>query len=72
MGVNLNLAPCSDILTNPECDVIGDRSFGEDPKMFLVLFVRQFAGYKQKGVMACSKHFPGHGDTIIDSHDDLP
>jgi len=72
VGVNLNFAPCVDILTNPLCEVIGDRSFGRD-----VLEVSRYAssairGLQENGVMACAKHFPGHGDTLIDSHLELP
>lgn len=72
VGVNLNLAPCSDILTNPDCNVIGDRSFGEESKNVSRFVRAAIRGLQTKGVMACSKHFPGHGDTIIDSHDELP
>ncbi len=71
-GINLSFSPCCDILTNPENKVIGDRSFGttvEDVEKFISAAIR---GLQTNGVMACAKHFPGHGGTTKDSHFDLP
>jgi beta-N-acetylhexosaminidase len=71
-GVNLNLAPVADANTNPLNPVIGVRSFGADPELVarhVAAFVR---GTQRQGVAACAKHFPGHGDTAVDSHLDLP
>ena len=72
VGVNLNLAPVADANTNPLNPVIGVRSFGADPELVarhVAAFVR---GTQRRGVAACAKHFPGHGDTAVDSHLDLP
>ncbi|HSL65408.1 MAG TPA: glycoside hydrolase family 3 protein [Gaiellaceae bacterium] len=67
-GVNLNLAPVADVNTNPENPVIGVRSFGSDPEL-VARHVRAFVtGTQACGVAACAKHFPGHGDTTVDSH----
>jgi beta-N-acetylhexosaminidase len=71
-GVNLNFAPVADTNTNPDNPVIGVRSFGADPELVarhVAAFVR---GTQRQGVAACAKHFPGHGDTAVDSHVDLP
>jgi beta-N-acetylhexosaminidase len=71
-GVNLNLAPVADTNTNPRNPVIGVRSFGFDPEL-VARHVRAFvAGTQRQGVAACAKHFPGHGDTVADSHRELP
>jgi beta-glucosidase-like glycosyl hydrolase len=72
IGVNINFAPVTDINNNPSNPVIHNRSFGED--MFNVA-TKSFAymrGMQENGIMACAKHFPGHGDTDMDSHYDLP
>lgn len=72
MGFNLDFAPVADVDSNPENPVIGDRSFGRDPRR-VGEQVTAFANALQAtGVMACAKHFPGHGDTDKDSHYDLP
>jgi beta-N-acetylhexosaminidase len=71
-GVNMNFAPVADTNTNPDNPVIGVRSFGADPELVarhVAAFVR---GTQRQGVAACAKHFPGHGDTAVDSHVDLP
>lgn len=72
VGAHLNLAPVVDVNSNPCNPVIGIRSFGEDPQQVAFrakLFVQ---GIQSMGVMACAKHFPGHGNTAIDSHLNLP
>ena len=72
LGIQLNYAPVADINNNPYNPVINDRSFGED-KYKVSLFATQFMhGLQDNGVMACAKHFPGHGDVNVDSHLDLP
>jgi beta-glucosidase-like glycosyl hydrolase/CubicO group peptidase (beta-lactamase class C family) len=72
MGIQVNFAPVVDINNNPDNPVINDRSFGED-KYKVALFGTQYMkGMQDNGVMACAKHFPGHGDVATDSHFDLP
>ena len=71
-GVNLDFAPVADVNTNPQNPVIGIRSFGADAELVarhVAAFVR---GLQGSGVAACAKHFPGHGDTAVDSHLALP
>jgi beta-glucosidase-like glycosyl hydrolase/CubicO group peptidase (beta-lactamase class C family) len=71
-GIQVNYAPVVDINNNPNNPVINDRSFGED-KYKVALFGRKYMqGMQDLGVMACAKHFPGHGDVAVDSHLDLP
>lgn len=72
MGFNLNFAPVADVDSNPDNPIIGDRSFGRDPNRVaehVAAFVR---AHQAQHVMACAKHFPGHGDTNTDSHLTLP
>jgi beta-N-acetylhexosaminidase len=71
-GVNLNFAPVLDVNCNPANPVIGTRSFGESPTLVSELALRALDGYRVAGVIATGKHFPGHGDTDIDSHLGLP
>jgi beta-N-acetylhexosaminidase len=61
-----------DVDTNPRSPVIGDRAFGDDPDLVGRLGAALIRGLEGGGVAACAKHFPGHGDTDVDSHDDLP
>jgi beta-N-acetylhexosaminidase len=72
VGVNLNLAPVADVNTNPENPVIGIRSFGSDPGLVARHACAFVVGTQSRGVAACVKHFPGHGDTRQDSHHELP
>ena len=72
LGVNMNLAPVLDINNNPENPVIGVRSFGADPLEVSKFGKEYINGLQESGVVACGKHFPGHGDTSVDSHHDLP
>lgn len=72
LGVNLDFAPCVDILTNKDNVLIGDRSIGEDPEHVAKMASALVRGYIKAGLIPCAKHFPGHGNTIIDSHEDLP
>jgi beta-N-acetylhexosaminidase len=72
VGISLDLAPVADVNTNPRNPVIGVRSFGADPEL-VARHVRAFvSGLQARGVAACAKHFPGHGDTSVDSHLELP
>lgn len=71
-GIHLNLAPCSDVNTNPNNPVIGYRSFGTDPEKVAENSLAMYQGMKKAGISACLKHFPGHGDTQTDSHLGLP
>jgi beta-N-acetylhexosaminidase len=72
MGFNWNFAPVLDVNNNPRNPVISDRSFGEDPKRVAALGLAWAEGLMSEGVAACAKHFPGHGDTFLDSHLALP
>lgn len=72
IGVNVNLAPVSDVNNNPLNPVINYRSFGEDPEKVATKAVMYMKGLQDNGIMACAKHFPGHGDTDVDSHTGLP
>ncbi len=72
LGVHLNFAPVADINTNPKNPIIGFRAFGENPRDVANHTVAFVEGMEYAGVMACVKHFPGHGDTDKDSHHDLP
>lgn len=72
IGVHVNYAPVVDINNNPNNPVIGYRSFGEDKYKVAQLGVAYTKGMQDAGIMACAKHFPGHGDVAVDSHLDLP
>lgn len=72
LGLNMNLAPVVDVNNNPANPVIGVRSFGEDPHQVARLAAAAVRGYREAGVIATLKHFPGHGDTAVDSHLSLP
>lgn len=72
MGVNFNYSPVVDINNNPRNPVIGTHSFGEEPGGVARLGCAVIKGYQEHGMIATAKHFPGHGDTHVDSHEDLP
>jgi beta-N-acetylhexosaminidase len=72
VGVNLNFCPVTDIATNPKNPVIGSRSFGASEELVSKISTAMVRGHLVKGVQACIKHFPGHGDTSTDSHFALP
>lgn len=72
VGINLDFAPCMDILTNDKNAVIGDRSPGSDADLVTRIASALVRGYIKSGIIPCGKHFPGHGNTIADSHDELP
>lgn len=72
IGIHLNLAPVFDVNSNPSNPVIGYRSFGEDKDRVADLAAAYYRGMKSVGVYGCAKHFPGHGNTSVDSHLSLP
>jgi beta-N-acetylhexosaminidase len=72
VGVTLNYAPDADVNSNPDNPVIGVRAFGADPALVARHTAAWIRGLQDGGVAACAKHFPGHGDTRVDSHHDLP
>ncbi|MCP2322412.1 beta-N-acetylhexosaminidase [Hamadaea flava] len=71
-GITLNYAPTADVNNNPDNPVIGVRSFGTDPDLVSRHTAAWVRGLQSSGVAACAKHFPGHGDTDVDSHHGLP
>ncbi|MCB0568166.1 MAG: serine hydrolase [Phaeodactylibacter sp.] len=72
VGVNINFAPVADVNNNPANPVINTRSFGEGRYNVAVKSYMYAKGMEDNGILACAKHFPGHGDTDVDSHLDLP
>lgn len=72
VGINLDFAPCIDVFTNPENKVIGDRALSSDPMVVEKMASALVRGYIKSNVINCVKHFPGHGNTIADSHEELP
>jgi beta-glucosidase-like glycosyl hydrolase/CubicO group peptidase (beta-lactamase class C family) len=72
LGVHLSFSPVVDINNNAKNPVISNRSFGEDRNQVLEASLAFMEGLQNEGVLACAKHFPGHGDTNTDSHEDMP
>ena len=72
VGISLDYAPVLDIHTNPSNPIIGDRALGEDADTVARLGAAIIRGLQENGIAACGKHFPGHGDTSVDSHLALP
>ena len=72
VGVNMNFAPTIDLFINPNDDVIGPRAFMANPEWTGILGLSFFKGQDEAGVISSAKHFPGHGDTNVDSHGTLP
>ena len=72
LGVNFNMAPVLDVNTNAANPVIGVRSYGDDPNQVAAFGEAAVRAYENTGVFCCGKHFPGHGDTGVDSHLGLP
>lgn len=68
LGVNMNLAPVLDVASRPRNPVVGLRSFGDDSELVSLLGAAMVSGMQETGVLACAKHFPGHGNTEVDSH----
>ncbi len=71
LGINLDLAPCLDVLAEPSNPVVGTRSFGSDPALVTRHGRAAVRGLQSAGIAACVKHFPGHGSTLLDSHAEL-
>ncbi|MDH7463222.1 glycoside hydrolase family 3 N-terminal domain-containing protein [Chitinophagaceae bacterium 26-R-25] len=71
-GIQVNYAPVVDVNNNPDNPVINDRSFGEDKYRVANYGIQYMKALQDNGIMACAKHFPGHGDVAVDSHLDLP
>ncbi|MCX7944372.1 MAG: beta-N-acetylhexosaminidase [Deltaproteobacteria bacterium] len=71
-GINMNLSPVCDINTNPENRVISDRAYGKTADVVMRMSESVMSGLIEGGVLTCAKHFPGHGDTRVDSHEALP
>lgn len=72
LGFNMDFAPVLDINSNPKNPVIGTRAFGSNPESVIDMAIPYMKGIQEEGVLAVGKHFPGHGDTDVDSHLDLP
>src|SRR3989338_834291 len=72
LGINMNLAPVLDINTNEYNTIIGVRSFGQNPELVSQMGMWYIEGLQSQGVAATAKHFPGHGDTMTDSHYPVP
>lgn len=72
LGVHINFAPVADVNNNPNNPVINDRSFGDNPELVTAHAIAFAQGLHDAGIIACAKHFPGHGDTDVDSHKALP
>ncbi|SDH75913.1 beta-N-acetylhexosaminidase [Nonomuraea jiangxiensis] len=72
LGVNLDFAPVADVNVNPKNPVIGPRAFGADPRRVATMVAAAVKGFGEAKVGATAKHFPGHGDTDVDSHSGLP
>lgn len=71
-GMNMNYAPVIDVNSNPKNPVIGDRSFGDNPSLVSTLGIQTMKGMEANDIIPVVKHFPGHGDTSVDSHLELP
>jgi len=69
LGFNMDMAPVADVLSNSGNSVIGDRSFGSDPKLVSDMVINECLGMKDNGIIPVIKHFPGHGATLADSHE---
>ena len=72
LGINMNFAPTVDLFTDHDSSIIGTRSFGDDPDKTGILGAAFVSGSEAAGVISTAKHYPGHGDTSIDSHGKLP
>lgn len=72
VGINFDFAPCVDVFTNPANTVIGDRSISSDPELVAKMASALVRGYMKAEIITCAKHFPGHGNTLLDSHEELP
>ncbi|TVR89656.1 MAG: glycoside hydrolase family 3 protein [Spirochaetaceae bacterium] len=68
VGISMNMAPVADVYTNPANSVIGSRAFGSDPELVALMTAEMVRGLQKEQVSAVLKHFPGHGDTLEDTH----
>lgn len=71
-GINLNIAPVLDVNNNPKNPIIGPRSYGDNPEKVAEFGADYIKGLQSRGVVATAKHFPGHGDTAVDTHKGMP
>ena len=71
-GINMNFAPVLDTNTNPKNPIIGERAYGDNPDDVIKFAQKVIEIHKKKGIIPVGKHFPGHGDTSVDSHIDMP
>src|SRR5690606_1063065 len=72
LGFNMNFAPVLDVISNTNNPVIGDRAFGSETSTVIQHGIQVMKGIQSTNVVPVIKHFPGHGDTAVDSHLDLP
>lgn len=72
LGFNVDFAPVLDVNSNPNNPVIGSRAFSDDPYTVRAMATQVYKGLKSEGIIAVGKHFPGHGDTSVDSHESVP
>ncbi|MCB0272557.1 MAG: beta-N-acetylhexosaminidase [Bdellovibrionales bacterium] len=72
VGINCNFAPVADILTNPSNPIMQKRTFGASPEQAAFLVKKTIEVFQKEKILSCAKHFPGHGDTLVDSHLELP
>ena len=72
VGLNMNMAPVLDVNSNPQNPIIGKRAFADSPRGVIELTIPFIKGMQEEGIIAVGKHFPGHGDTTLDSHKALP
>ena len=72
VGINMNMAPVLDVNNNPANPIIGDRAYGTEPELVCAYGLAVMQGLEDNGIIPCGKHFPGHGDTMTDSHHVLP
>ena len=72
VGINVNWAPCADVWTNPLNTIIGDRAVSTDPVICARHVQAMIRGFRKANILSCAKHFPGHGQTLVDSHEELP
>ena len=72
LGMHMNFAPVVDVNNNPKNPIIGRRSFGEEPNLVSKKSLAYMKGLQENRILACAKHFPGHGDTNVDSHNKMP
>jgi beta-N-acetylhexosaminidase len=70
-GFNTDFAPVLDVFTNPRNTVIGDRAYGREPETVILHAGAVLDAFAARGILSCGKHFPGHGDTLVDSHEGL-